>query len=250
MNILAIDIGNTNIALGLFEGPRLAKKAKMPTAEYGLYGKRLKGFAGADAGKESVIKVVISSVAPKALAKIRKALAAFKCRQVLVLGGNAAVPIRNLYRIKRQVGQDRLVNAYAAKTLYGTPCVIIDLGTAVTFDVVSRNGAYLGGLILPGIEMSLSGLHEKTALLPKVRLKAARHIIGKDTVSSMRGGILFGLGATCDGLIARYKKLLGKDLKVVLTGGSSRLIRKYTTSVHTIDEDLTLKGLYLIGRTA
>ncbi|MBN1527347.1 MAG: type III pantothenate kinase [Candidatus Omnitrophica bacterium] len=243
-HLLAIDIGNTNITLGLFKGPRLVKRAKIATREYNLYGKRLKGFAGKGA------KVVISSVAPKALAKIRKALAVLKCRQVLVLGSNVPVPIQNLYRIKRQVGQDRLVNAYAAKKLFGTPCVIIDLGTAVTFDIVSKKGAYLGGLILPGIAMALSGLHEKTALLPKVQLKAARSIIGKDTVSSIRGGILFSLGVTCDGLIARYRKLLGRDLKVVLTGGSCRLIRKYTSSVHTIDEDLTLKGLYLISKSA
>ena len=183
--IIAIDIGNTNIALGLFKGLRLVKRAKMPTREYGLYGKRLRGFAGKGA------KVVISSVAPKALAKVRKALAALKYRQILVLGDNAVVPIRNLYRIKRQVGQDRLVNAYAAKILYGTPCVIIDLGTAVTFDVVSRKGAYLGGLILPGIQPTEQSIEKLTQLDVKTMYPGHMEITDRDVNRQIQMSLRF-----------------------------------------------------------
>ena len=125
--------------------------------------------------------------------------------------------------------------------------MIIDFGTAITFDLISGKGDYLGGLIMPGIKISLSSLYEKTALLPRVELKDASHIIGKDTVNSMRGGILFGFGAMCDGLVAEYRKILGKDLKVILTGGNAKLVKKYARSIQIVDEDITLKGLLLVS---
>jgi type III pantothenate kinase len=168
--------------------------------------------------------------------------------KILIVGKDIIVPVKNMYRIKTQVGQDRLVNAFAALTIYGRPCVIIDFGTAITFDIVSRRGEYLGGLILPGIDMSLASLHEKTALLPDVRLKASRHIIGKDTVNSMRGGILFGFGAMCDGLSLRYRKILGRDTIIIATGGNAGLMKRYAVRIDIVDDDLTLKGLYLLSK--
>jgi len=143
------------------------------------------------------------------------------------------------------VGEDRLVNAFAAREIYGAPAVVIDFGTAVTFDCVSRKGAYLGGLIMPGIEISLEGLYEKTALLPKIRLAKSSSAIGRTTRDSMRSGILFGFGSACDGLVAKYRKLLGAPLKVIATGGSSSIVRQYTGSIDAVDEDLTLKGIRL-----
>jgi len=165
---------------------------------------------------------------------------------IIILGRDKIVPIRNRYRVKKEVGQDRLVNAYAAKALYGAPAIIVDFGTAITFDIISKKGDYLGGLILPGIELSLSSLYRNTALLPKVELKMATSIIGKDTVNSMRGGILFGFGAMCDGLVIQYKKILGKSTKVIATGGNAKLIKRYARSIQRVDEDLTIKGLQLI----
>lgn len=250
--MLAIDIGNTNITVGLFKGARLARKAKINTHGYSSHEKRLRSFLK----KEVVRDVVISSVVPAALGRFIKSL---KNRRraplrvpyrITIIGKDMRVPISNLYRVKSEVGQDRLVNAFAAKTLYGAPAVIIDFGTAITFDIVSRRGEYLGGLILPGIEMGLSSLYSKTALLPEVKLKPAKYIIGKDTVNSMRGGILFGYGAMCDGLIERYRKILGRNLKVIATGGNAKLIKRYAKSIRIIDEDLTLKGLLLTWTTA
>lgn len=236
--LLAIDIGNTNITVGHFTDGRLVSKAKVPSHSYSLYDKALM-FKGTD-------EAIISSVVPLALARVVAHLnKVMKCR-ITILGRDAEVPIRNLYRIKKEVGQDRLVNAFAATTLYGSPCVIIDFGTAITFDIVSRKGEYLGGLILPGIEISLLSLYEKTALLPKVELKKATHIIGKDTVNSMRGGILFGFGAMADGLVAKYRKILGKDVKVIATGGNAKLIKNYAKSIQIVDDDLTLKGLSML----
>ena len=270
--LLAIDIGNTNITAGIFKGAKLLGKTKIPTNAYSSYARRIKalikviqsrspGFPAErdpacavfrrrenpDYGKTADIEIIISSVVPLSLARfiveMRRMSGTIK---ITIVGRDLKVPIRNMYRIKSEVGQDRLVNAFAAKALYGSPAVIIDFGTAITFDIISKRGDYLGGLILPGIELSLSSLYRNTALLPKVKLERASSIIGKDTVNSMRGGILFGFGAMCDGLVAQYKKILGKSTKVIATGGNAKLMRRYAKSIQHADEDLTLKGLRLI----
>ncbi len=249
-NLVAIDIGNTNITAGVFKaGCCLAAKTKIPTAAYSDYEKDFKLlFKKAGLDLEGRHDVIISSVVPVALARLVLHLNKIaKCR-LTILGIDQKVPIKNLYRNKEEVGQDRLVNAYAAKVLYGSPAVVIDFGTAITFDLVSKRGDYLGGLILPGIGISLESLYKKTALLPKVELKDAPHIIGKSTVNSMRGGILFGFGAMCDGLVSKYRKMFGRSLKVIATGGNAGLIKKYSDSIQFLDSDLTLKGLYLINK--
>lgn len=247
-NIFAIDIGNTNITAGLFAGDTLVKKIKAPTNLYHLYDKRLKElYSLSDISDNDSLDVIISSVVPIALSRLIMALNNnIKCK-ISIVGRDKKAPIKNLYKVKNEVGQDRLVNAFAAKTLYGAPCVIVDFGTAITFDVVSGKEEYLGGLILPGIEMSLTSLYKMTALLPMIKLKPASSIIGRDTVSSMRGGILFGLGAMCDALSVKYKKLLGKKTRIIATGGNAALIKRYARSIQIVDEDLTLKGLRLIS---
>lgn len=235
--VLAIDIGNTNITVGSFAGGKLIKKEKIPTSASSLY-KKIALY--------SADEVIISSVVPLALARMVCELNRVSGRKIVILGKDRNVPIRNLYRNKKEVGQDRLVNAFGARAIYGSPAVIIDFGTAITFDVIAKDGSYLGGLILPGIEMGLKSLYEKTALLPKVELRPARSIIGKDTVNSMRGGILFGYGGMCDSLIARYRALLGRKVRVIATGGNARLIKRYARSIQVVDEDLTLKSLALL----
>ena len=201
-------------------------------------------------GAGDVSSVIISSVAPLALSRFLCELRGLFSCPVSITGRDITVPIKNMYRIKSEVGQDRLVNAYAAKMIYGYPAVVVDFGTAVTFDVISGSGEYLGGLIFPGIDMSLSGLYRNTALLPYVELKAVSSLIGRDTVSSIRGGILFGFGAMCDGIIGRYVKILGKRTVTVMTGGNARLIKRYSKSIRNLDEDITLKGLYLVAKSA
>jgi len=244
--ILAIDIGNTNITVGLFDGQTLLKKSKISTGDISIYAKKFAVMLrrGAD-------EAVISSVAPLVLCRVvfelKKIMPGLK---MIVLGRDRIVPIKNLYRKRGEVGQDRLVNAFGALSVYGAPAIIVDFGTAITFDVVSSKGCYLGGLILPGIAMGLKSLYEKTALLPKVELKRARSIIGKDTTNSMRAGILFGYGAMCDGLIAKYRKLLGSGLKVIATGGNATLIKSYARSIDIVDQDLTIRSLALISRIA
>ncbi len=241
-NLVAIDIGNTNITIGIFNGSRLVRKSKIPTRQPDLYAGRVRALVPGGG-----CSVIISSVVPKTLARIKTILRKMTGCGVKVLGEDMDVPIKNLYAKPAQVGQDRLVNAFAASRLYGAPALIIDFGTAVTFDCVSKKGEYLGGLIMPGIELSLQSLYENTALLPKVELRPTNNLIGRSTEESMRSGILFGLGASCDGLAAKYKRLLGASTKVVATGGNSRLIKRYAKSIQVTDEGLTLKGLMIIG---
>ncbi len=247
--LIAVDIGNTNITIGLFGGYKLLKKKKIPTHSYYSYRKILSGLCISGHRKSGdMTDVIISSVVPLALARFMVELNKASRYNSLIVGRDIKVPIKNLYRIKGEVGQDRLVNAYAAEVLYGHPCVIVDFGTAITFDVVSGKGEYLGGLILPGIEMSLTSLHKKTAMLPSVELKSAVSIIGRDTVNSMRGGILFGFGTMCDGLAERYRIILGKNTRIIATGGNASLIKRYAKSIQIVDEDLTLKGLKLLSQ--
>ena len=156
------------------------------------------------------------------------------------------VPIKNLYRNPKQVGQDRLVNAYVAKEIFGFPLVIVDFGTAITFDVISEKGDYLGGIIAPGIGISLEALHEKCALLPKVKLTQTKTFIGKDTKGSILSGILFGFGCLCDGIILKLKKKFKRKPIVVATGGNVDLMRRFCKQLDRVDENLTLKGLNLL----
>ncbi|MFZ2602788.1 MAG: type III pantothenate kinase, partial [Candidatus Omnitrophota bacterium] len=147
-----------------------------------------------------------------------------------------------------QVGQDRLVNAYAGLTLYGAPLVVVDFGTAITFDVISKNGAYLGGMILPGLRISLAALSQQTALLPLVKLCNPKELIGRDTKYSILSGIIYGYAALTDGMIGKIKRKIGKNALVISTGGNANLVSKYCTEITKIDGDLTLMGLNFIYR--
>jgi len=248
--LLAVDIGNSNITAGIFKVKALAGKIKIPTCSYSSYIRRIRSLIkGASLDVDGPGRIIISSVVPLALARFIVEMRRMSPHiSIVILGKDKVVPIKNLYRVKKEVGQDRLVNAYAAKSLYGAPAVVIDLGTAITFDIISAKGDYLGGLIMPGIELSLCSLYRSTALLPKVELKDSPSIIGTDTVNSMRAGILFGFGAMIDGLVSRYRKMLGRRTRVIATGGNAGLIKKYARSIGAVDEDLTLKGLYLSSK--
>jgi type III pantothenate kinase len=161
-----------------------------------------------------------------------------------IIGKNIKVPMPNLYR--GLLGQDRLVNAYAASRLYGAPAIVIDLGTAITIDAVSRDKKYLGGLILPGMELSLEALHRHTALLPKLRLKTPAGLIGRDTAHSILSGIVYGFAGLCDELARKIKNKVGKNAIVIATGGNARLIKKYSREINRSEPLLTFKGLGLI----
>ena len=247
LHLVAADIGNTTISIGLFRGSKLVGTVKIPTRAHSRYrGALIRFMKKCRADAKEADAVIVSSVVPDALGRFVKVAAGVFGRRVLVVGKDIQAALRNAYRRPRQVGQDRLVNAVAVKEIYGCPAIVIDFGTAVTFDCVSRGGAYLGGLILPGIELSFWGLYERTALLPKVKIAPVSSIIGRDTVESMRAGVLFGFGALCDGLVDRLRGKLGARSRVVATGGNSMLVKRYSGSIRIVDEHLTLKGLRII----
>jgi type III pantothenate kinase len=239
--LLAIDIGNTNISCGLFQKKRMIKRFSFSTQQAQYYLSLKKNL-----GKIIPQAVLVSSVVPKATTRLELALRFLKVKNILILGKNVAVPIKNRYQYPKQVGQDRLVSAFAAVKLHGAPAIVVDFGTAVTFDAISPKGEYLGGLILPGLEISLIALAEKTALLPKIKLSAPKGLIGRSTKNSILNGMVYGFAGLSDTLIDKLKSKLNKDTKVIATGGNIKFIAKYCRNFDLIDINLTLKGLNLI----
>ncbi len=272
--LLAIDIGNTNITVGLFQGQRLISHGRISTQgprtvdEYTItfrglldnllgtrYPEKVPGtFSRIVPGTnvwhhfKEIDGVILSSVVPKATVPLKQALKPLVTPRPLVVGESIRAPILNRYRIPSQVGQDRLVDAAAAYDLYGGPVIVVDFGTAVTIDLVSKKKEYLGGIIVPGIEIALEALTTRAALLPKIELIPPRELLGRDTIGSMRSGIFFGYSALCDGLVARLKAKHGPKAKVVATGGHAPLIAPYCRTVQKINPHLTLQGLELTYR--
>jgi type III pantothenate kinase len=239
--LLAIDIGNTNISLGLFRNERLLSRYDIPTKQISYLPDFKKIF-----NKNKIDDVIICSVVPKSTIILKKEFKKLLDKKPIIIGKDIIVPIKNLYRKPKQVGQDRLVNAYAGAKIYSTPLIVVDFGTAITFDVISKHREYLGGMILPGLDISLDVLATRTALLPKIKLNKPKEFIGRDTRNSMLSGIIHGFAALTDSLTRRVKDKIGKNAKVIGTGGNIQLIGKYCKSIYKIDRDLTLKGLNLI----
>lgn len=248
--ILVIDIGNTNVVLGIFKGKKLHKCLRIPAnvAKNGEYYKRvILKFVGNQAGLSQIKGVAVSSVVPKISKAIKQALASSFDLKPFILGENVKVPIRNLYTRPSQVGQDRLINAFAALSIYKRkPLIIVDFGTAVTIDVVSKRGAYLGGVIAPGVELSIENLTSRAALLPRINLKVPKDILGKSTSESMLSGIFYGYASLCDGIVEKLQKRLKSKVLVIATGGHSKLLSRFCRKIDKIDSQLTLKGLNLL----
>ncbi len=238
--LLAVDIGNTNISFGIFKGLVLKKTFDIPTKQYSRNKllKKIISLKGAD--------TLISSVVPGITRVIAKELAGITGKRPYIIGKDIKVPVKNLYRKANQAGQDRLVNAYAAVKLYGAPLIVVDFGTAITFDVISKSGSYAGGMILPGLGLSIKALKNGTALLPEIKIGRPKALIGRDTKSSILSGIVYGFAGLTEQLNYKLKKNLGSRAKVIATGGNARLIRSYCNNIDRLDNTLTLKGINLI----
>ena len=242
--LLAIDIGNTSIYNGIFDKKVLKKTFRIPSYSNklgGEYRAKLKPYI------KNIDSVIVTSVVPLVLKRVEKAIRKTINKNCAVVGRDVDSGVKNLYSNPKQVGSDRLVNARAAYELYGGACVIVDFGTAITIDIVNKRRQYIGGVIAPGPGISLWALHEKTALLPKVKIKTPKGILGKDTEESMLIGVIYGSAALCDVIVDKLKKQYCKNAKVVITGGFSKLIGPYCESADKIDPDLTLKGLAIVG---
>ncbi len=241
--LLAVDIGNTTTTAVVFFGCRIVFTRSIATDSAKDFARLLKTVKARYPRLENA---VLCSVVPAASARMLKSLRREVCGKVFVCGRNFKIPIKNNYRDPGQVGQDRLACAFAAKTLYGAPVIVIDFGTALTIDIVSSRGAYEGGMIIPGIKLSLRALAEHTALLPQINFHLPHTLVGRTTEESIVSGMANGYAALIDGVVKRIKKHLGANARVILTGGYGKLMSKsLKPSVDKNDPYLIFKGLLL-----
>jgi len=248
--LLAIDIGNTNIALGLFEKSDLVKRWQLRSErektcdEYQVTLMNLFSFSRMDILE--VKGVILSSVVPPLNPVFQKLIhRLFKVRALEVSPGiKTGMPI--LYDNPHEVGADRIASAVAAYQQYGSPCIVVDFGTATTFDAVSRKGEYLGGAIAPGIQISAEALYHKTAKLPRIDIRKTTIAIGKSTVASMQAGLYYGYIGLVSNIIKEMKKELGENVKVIGTGGFFSIVFDELESLDYLDSELVLQGLRII----
>jgi type III pantothenate kinase len=244
------DIGNTHTVLGLYEGEKLLESwrlrtdAERTTDEWGLTLKNLFELTDHDLG--AVDAVAISSVVPPAVHSLKRACQNHLKVDPLVVGPGVKTGLAIRYESPREVGADRVVNAVAAYAKIGGACIVVDFGTATTFDCISDKGEYLGGAITPGIGTALDALVKRAAKLPRVEIAKPRHALGRNTVESMQSGILYGYVALVDGLVARLSSEMNATIQVIATGGLAGVIAQESTRIEAVDQGLTLEGLRLI----
>jgi type III pantothenate kinase len=248
--LLTVDIGNTNIVLGIFAADklidhwRIATEMKKTEDEYALI---LQGLVALNNVKaEDASGAIIASVVPHLYPVLQKGIQRVFGVEAQLLEHSTPMPVRNLYENPQEVGVDRLANAVGGKMLFGAPLIIVDFGTAITLDVVSPEGDYVGGVILPGLEMSADALYKKTSRLPRILLDKPAGVLGRTTISSMQSGLYFGLVSAVDGIVEKLWKEIGFRSKVVATGGLSPLFAAESKLVTATEPFLTLHGLRLI----
>lgn len=252
--LLAIDVGNTQTVIGLYgEGPRshelvdhwrIATKAERTSDEHALLFQEFLTFAGHD-WTTAIAGVAISSGVPMVTFELRRMCERYLGLEPVVLGTGVRTGMPVLYDNPKEVGADRIANAVGAFDLYGGPTIVVDFGTATTFDVISANGEYLGGAIVPGIEISLDALFGRAAALRRVELVEPRSVIGKTTVESIQSGTIYGYSALVDGMCDRIEDEVGEST-VLATGGLADLIAPIAESIEHTEPWLTLHGLRLI----
>jgi type III pantothenate kinase len=246
-NFLAIDVGNTSISFALLSPKKIVPQSIFSTETFSVTAKKGLYDAIRLAQKNGVGACIISSVVPSMTKILEESIIKRSGISCWLVGRDLQVPLKSHY-CPREVGQDRLICAYAAKRLYGTPLIIIDLGTAITCDVVSAGGDYEGGIITPGLRLSLESLSLKTALLPRVGVDKPQRLIGRDTRTSILSGIFYGYGSLIDGLVGRIcdKKFI--DPRTILTGGHARMMKRYLKKpIYKINNHLIFDGLRLLA---
>jgi type III pantothenate kinase len=248
--LLCIDIGNTNITLGLYEGETLGPRWRIRTIhdkmpdEYGILIDQL--FRHQGVGPDDVSGVALASVVPPLTPVFEQACQAYLEHAPLVIDAGVRTGVSIRYDTPREVGADRVVDAAAVKALYGLPACVVDFGTATTFDAVSAEGDYLGGAIAPGIGIAAQALFERTAKLPRVELTRPPSVIGRNTPHSIQSGLLFGYVGLVEGMVARFKVELGPETRVIATGGLAEIIARETDVIDVVDPWLTLHGLRIV----
>ena len=248
--LLTIDIGNTNITLGLYKGETLGPRWRLATNhdkmpdEYGLQLVGLLSHAGRKPG--DLTGVCLASVVPPLTGKVVQACRQYLSLDPLVVDAGVRTGVRVRYEDPRSVGADRIADAVAVQKLYSLPACVVDFGTATTFDAISREGDYLGGAIAPGIGIASEALFTRTAKLPRVDLQRPPAAIGRNTVHAMQSGLLFGYVALVEGMVARFRDELGPDMRIIATGGLAEIISSETDAIQHVAPWLTLDGLRII----
>lgn len=248
--LLAIDIGNSNVVIGLVRGTEIYRKARVATdttKTSDQYWIELKNVLNLFETEVSEIEgVIISSVVPQVLNSCRTAIQKLTGLEPMVVGPGMKTGINILLDNPAQAGSDLIVSAVAALAAYPKPILVVDMGTATTIIAVDRKGSFLGGCIAPGVKLSARALTEKTAQLPAISLEAPKHAIGRNTVDSMQSGIMMGAAAMLDGMLDRMEEELGEPATVVATGGISRFVIPLCRREILYDGDLLLKGLVIL----
>ena len=248
--LLADDIGNTNVNLGVFDGSQLASTCRLSTDsrrmadEYGETATNILSHKGVDL--QAIQGAVICSVVPPLTSTFEEVCQEYFKVSPLVVGTGTKTGVRIMYDNPRDVGADRVVDAIAAYRLYGGPVIVVDFGTGTVFDAISKDGDYLGGAIAPGIEVASEALHQATAQLRRVNIAPPASVIGRNTAASLQSGLFLGYLSLVEGMVQRFKAELGQDAKVVATGGLSRLMARECKSFDVANPDLTLVGLRMV----
>ncbi|CAM4517690.1 type III pantothenate kinase [Paenibacillus macerans] len=247
---LVVDVGNTNIVLGIYKERELLHHFRIGTNrqatvdEYGVLIYNL--FQMSHIQVQDIEGVIISSVVPPLMHVLEALCEKYLRRKPLVVGPGIKTGLNLRYENPREVGADRIVNAVAAIEQYGGPLVVVDFGTATTFDCIDAQGNYLGGAIVPGIGISTEALYQRASKLPRIELEKPKKVIGRNTVNAMQAGIIFGYAGQVDGIVERIAAEMGAKPKVVATGGLAELIASETRSIEEVNPRLTLEGLRII----
>lgn len=248
--LLVVDVGNTNTVLGLFDGETLVHDWRIRTVvdhtvdEYGMLIYNL--YKSSKISSKRISDIIISCVVPPMLNILEPLCEKYFHLKPLIVGPGVKTGMPIYYDNPKEVGADRIVNAVAAYEKYKRDLIIVDFGTATTFDYVSGKGEYMGGCIAPGIMISSEALFERAAKLPRVELSKPRAIIAKDTVSSMQAGIMYGYAGLVDGIVGRMRGEVKSNPMVIATGGLAKIVAPETKTIEVVDDMLTLEGLRLI----